>query len=197
MKLTERIKAKIKNKITLNMLVIYLIEGISLIANLIAVISFFGAKNTPKTSPVFYVNNQEFLAWSTVAVIYTLGIILARMKRRWREKNPQPYDQTKQRTVDWANVSSEVDRQKAEIALQNTYKNKTFIRNFSFTLVLSFPIVFLYTRAIQTSLVADTSLFASPWTSLMLTFAFCLPITFAGMLIAEIFDKALALYQGD
>ncbi len=177
----EKIREAI-SKIPLKSYVTFLLEGIGLLANIIALISYFGANNTPETSPNFYINNQEFFAWSTVAVIYTLGIILARMKRRWR----RIYGHTN----DNGNLVYQFFvRNHVEHADWLMYK-----RNFSFTLIIGFPIIFLYVRAIQTSLSSGTS---SPWSSLSTAILVCTPITWAGMIVSSIFDSALSLYEGD
>ena len=63
-----------------------MLELIGLFANLIAIATFFGAINTPKESPNFYINNQEFLVWSLIAGVYTLGLLSTRFKRRWRRR---------------------------------------------------------------------------------------------------------------
>jgi len=170
-------------KISLKSYVIFLLEGIGLVANLIAIISYFGASNTPETSPNFYINNQEFFAWSTVAVIYTLGIILARMKRRWRRIYGHVEDNG---SIFYQLFISNHDVDHSDWLM---YK-----RNFSFTLVIGFPIIFLYVRAIQTSLTSGN---ASPWSSLLTTTLICVPITFAAMIVSSIFDNALSLYEGD
>ena len=169
-------------KIPLKSYVTFLLEGLGLIANIIAIISYFGASNTPETSPNFYINNQEFFAWSTVAVIYTLGIILARMKRRWR------------RMYGHTNESGSLAYQ---IFIQSHVEHADWLmykRNFSFTLVIGFPLIFLYVRAIQTSVNAGN---VSPWSSLFTTVLICIPITLAGMTVSSIFDNALSLYEGD
>lgn len=157
-----------------------LLEAIGLFANLIAIVSFFGIVNTPESSPNFYINNQEFLAWSTIAVIYTLGLILAKMKRRWRNKTSsnQYHD----------NLFSKF------ISYDSGFSWSLYKRNFSFTLVITFPITFLYIRAIQASTTHGT---ASPWTALGTTFLLSFPVTFAGMIISGFFDSALSLYEGD
>jgi len=177
----EKIRESIR-KIPLKTYVTILLEGIGLLANLIAIVTYFGATNTPETSPNFYINNQEFFAWSTVAVIYTLGLIFARMKRRWRNK--YGYDNEGGGLFFKTFISNNV----------NLDDWIMFKRNFSFTLVVSFPIIFLYVRAIQTASTAGT---ASPWSSLLTTVLICVPITFASMNISSIFDNALSLYEGD
>lgn len=168
--------------IPLKSYVIFLLEGIGIIANLIAIVSYFGASNTSDTSPNFYINNQEFFAWSTVAVIYTLGLILARMKRRWRRLYGH-------RNENGNIVYQFFTRARVENADWLMYK-----RNFSFTLLIGFPLVFLYVRAIQTSINAGN---VSPWNSLLITVLICVPVTLGGMVIASIFDNALSLYEGD
>jgi hypothetical protein len=159
------------------------LEGIGLVANLIAIISYFGASNTPETSPNFYINNQEFFAWSTVAVVYTLGIILARMKRRWR----RIYGHTE----DNGSIFYQLFIGGGDVDHDDWLMYK---RNFSFTLVIGFPITFLYVRAIQTSFTSGT---ASPWSSLFATALICVPITLAAKIVSSIFDNALSLYEGD
>ena len=169
-------------KIPLKSYVTFLLEGIGLLANIIALVSYFGASNTPKTSPNFYINNQEFFAWSTLAVVYTLGIILARMKRRWRRIYGHENDG---RSLAY------------QIFVRGPLRHADWLmykRNFSFTLVIGFPIIFLYVRAIQTSLTSGT---ASPWSSLLTTTIICIPINLAAMIVSSIFDNALSLYEGD
>jgi len=168
------------SQIPLKIYVTIILEGIGLLANLIAIVSYFGAKNTPETSPNFYINNQEFFVWSLIAVVYTLGIIMARMKRRWRKM----FTQTTGRERDFINMLFRRDDDNWEM----------FKRDFSFTLVMSFPIIFLYARAIQASASSGT---ASPWASLSTTILVCLPITLMAMIVSSIFDNALALYAGD
>jgi hypothetical protein len=177
----RRVKEYI-SKVSLKTYVTILLEGIGLLANIIAILSYFGAINTPETSPNFYINNQEFFAWSTIAVTYTLGIILARMKRRWRRMFPMNQDS--------GNNFFEMllfDR-------KDDYDWMMFKRNFSFTLVISFPIIFLYVRAIQASASSGTT---SPWVSLFTTILICVPCTLLGMIVSAIFDNALSLYEGD
>lgn len=177
----SKIREKI-NQIPLKTYVVFLLEAIGLLANLIAIISYFGASNTPESSPNFYINNQEFFTWSTIAVIYTLGIILARMKRRWRKK------------YGMRNISSDNIVVLLAFARKDDEDWLFFKRNFSFTLVIGFPIIFLYVRAIQTSLAGEA---ISPWSSLATTLWICLPVTLAGMIVSAIFDNALSLYEGD
>lgn len=168
----NRIRVSI-SKIPLKTYITIMLEGIGLLANLIAIFSYFGALNTPQSSPNFYINNQEFFAWSTVAVTYTLGLILAKMKRRWRKKNPLPSN---------------------DFFSKDNYSSEMFNRNFSFTLVIFFPIIFLYVRAISASVSSGT---ASPWGSLLITLLLCAPIALVGMVLSWIFDHALSLYEGD
>ena len=80
-----RIRESIRNT-PFKTYVTVLLEGIGLFANLIAIVTFFGAVNTPKESSNFYINSQEFLVWSLIAAVYTLGLLSARFKRRWRRR---------------------------------------------------------------------------------------------------------------
>lgn len=158
-----------------------LLEGIGLFANLIAITAFFGANNTPKESENFYVNNQEFLVWSLIAGIYTLGLLSARFKRRWRSKivrDEESFDSSDLRYL----------------FFRGYIHWYMFVRDFCFTLVTIFPLALLYIRALDA---AYTEGVASPWVSLGETAAASVPITFGIMISSSIFDKALSLYSGD
>lgn len=161
-----------------------LLEGMGLFANLIAIASFFGAVNTPKESSNFYINNQEFLVWSLIALFYTLGLLSARFKRRWRRKiegagiEDTPFD------------SSDFGYPFIRSALHW----EILVRDFCFTLASTFPLIYLYIKALDAAYTKGT---ASPWVSLGETASFCIPITFGIMIASSIFDKALSLYAGD
>jgi hypothetical protein len=165
-----------------------MLEGIGLFANILAIITFFGATNTPKSSPNFYVNNQEFFVWSLVAGVYTLGLLGARFKRRWRRKlyetgvEEEYYDQSDKDAFLRANI------------FRSELHYYMFVRDFSFTLAVTFPLTFLYLRALDA---AYTNGVASPWMSLLETLFACVPVTLFIMLASSIFDKALSLYAGD
>lgn len=174
--------------IPLKTYVTILLEGIGLFANIIAIITFFGTQNTPQESPNFYINNQEFFVWSLVAAVYTLGLLSARFKRRWRNKveqagyeeeyyDPNPYSATLKETF-----------------FRSEFHYQMFIRDFSFTLAITFPLTLLYIRAMQA---AATKGVASPWTSLGITILVSIPVAFCIMISSSIFDKALSLYAGD
>jgi hypothetical protein len=157
-----------------------MLEGIGLFANLIAITAFFGANNTPKESENFYINNQEFLVWSLIAGVYTLGLLSARFKRRWR------------RMMEEKGV--EEDYESRWVFFRGYYHWYMFVREFNFTLAIIFPLSFLYIRALD---VAYTDGAASPWITLGETVLACVPITFGIMISSYIFDKALSLYAGD
>jgi hypothetical protein len=163
-----------------------LLEGIGLFANLIAIASFFGARNTPEESPNFYINNQEFLVWSLVAGIYTLGLLSARFKRRWRYKLAE------------AGIEEEYWNHPGDSFRSTFFRSELhyymFVRDFSFTLAITFPLTYLYIRALDA---AYTEGMASPWVSLGETFLASIPVTFFLMIASSIFDKALSLYAGD
>jgi hypothetical protein len=161
-----------------------LLEGIGLFANLIAILTFFGAVNTPEESPNFYINNQEFLVWSLVALIYTAGLLRARFKRRWRKR---VYDAG-------IDEDSFAESDPRWLFFRGKVHFAMFKRDFAFTLATTFPITFLYIRALDA---AYTEGSASPWLSLSETATWCVPVTLGIMLSSSIFDKALSLYAGD
>jgi hypothetical protein len=159
-----------------------LLEGVGLFANLIAIAAFFGANNTPKESSNFYINNQEFLVWSLIAGVYTLGLLSARFKRRWRGMlAKEGYEED---DSDYT----------AYFPFRSAYHRAMFRREFSFTIATTFPLIYLYIRALD---VAYTEGLASPWITLGETALACIPVTFGIMISSAIFDKALSLYSGD
>lgn len=166
-----------------------LLEGIGLLANTIAILTFFGAINTPKESPNFYVNNQEFLVWSLVAGVYTLGLLSARFKRRWRRRmaesgfNEKSYDSG----IEYSALIYQFFRSDLHLEM--------FKRDFAFTLAVTFPLTLLYMRAWQSA--QDFNVFASPWYSLSCSAFVCIPVALTVMFASSIFDKALSLYIGD
>lgn len=162
-----------------------LLEGMGLIANTIAIITFIGARNTPKESPNFYINNQEYFVWTLIAVVYTLGLISARFKRRWRKK-------VQERSGDA--IFDERFGIFKEMFFGNALNYQMFVRNFSFTLVTAFPLTFVYIRAMQAVQSGGTS---SPWNALGTSVLVWVPVTLLIMLSSSIFDKALSLYAGD
>lgn len=160
-----------------------MLELIGLFANMIAIVTFFGAVNTPKESPNFYINNQEFFMWSLIAGVYSLGLLGARFKRRWR-----------QRVLASDYVEEPWDTRKKMFS--SNLKRDIFVRDFCFTLLVTFPLSLLYMRAYQTATNPD-GFFFSPWVSLWVTVWFCLPITLFIMMVSSIFDKAMSLFAGD
>jgi len=169
-----------------------LLEGIGLFANLIAITSFFGAVNTPKESPNFYINNQEFLVWSLIAGTYTLGLLGARFKRRWRSKIHRAG--IEEEYYNNLRVGAFLTGYWKETFFRSELHYQMFVRDFCLTLAATFPLSFLYIRALDA---AYTKGMASPWVSVGETFWACVPITFGIMLSSSIFDKALALFAGD
>ena len=159
-----------------------LLTGIGLFANLIAIATFFGAVNTPKESPNFYINSQEFLVWSLISVVYGLGLISAKFKRRWRQK-----------MLDSGYEDFELDV--SQTMFTSTLRRDQFSRDFCLTLLVVFPLFFLYMRALQTA-ASESSQF-SPWLSLWATALFCIPITLFMILVSNLFDKALSLFADD
>lgn len=159
-----------------------LLEGIGLFANIIAITAFFGATNTPEESPNFYINNQEFLVWSLIAGVYTLGLLSARFKRRWR------------RLMYEKGIEEDDNDYGRHLPFRSVYHSYMFKREFSFTLAITFPLTLLYIRALDA---AYTEGMASPWVSLGETVGACCFVTIGIMISSSIFDKALSLYAGD
>ena len=171
------------SRIPLKSYVTFILEALGLVANLIAVGTFLGAINTPKESPNFYINSQEFFVWSLIAMIYVFGLTSARIKRRWRAKMlRRGYEVVE---YDWGRDTL--------IARSNLHWDM-FQRDFSFTLAASFVLTFLYVRAMQAALTQGT---ASPWSAFGTTLLVWIPVTFGVMIMSSILDKALSLYEGD
>ena len=187
-RLFQRIREFFENNPFKTYVTIFL-EGIGLFANIIAIVTFFGAQNTPRESPNFYINNQEFFVWSLIAVVYTLGLISARFKRRWRRKLAEGgYEE------EYYDKSNPYNMTFKKTFFRSPLHYHMFVRDFSFTLATTFPLSLLYVRAMQAAVTEGT---ASPWTSLGITVLTCLPVTFCIMISSSIFDKALSLYAGD
>jgi hypothetical protein len=170
-------------RIPLKSYVSFILETLGLFANLIAVGTFLGAINTPKDSPNFYINSQEFFVWSLIAMIYVFGLISARIKRRWRQKMLEKGYVVKE--YHWGTETL--------IARSNLHWDM-LQRDFSFTLAASFVLTFLYVRAMQAAVTEGA---ASPWSAFGTTLLVWLPVTFGIMVMSSIIDKALSLYEGD
>jgi hypothetical protein len=169
--------------IPLKSYVTFILEALGLFANLIAVATFLGAINTPKESPNFYINSQEFFVWSLIAMIYVFGLISARIKRRWRRK-----------MLERGYVVKDYNLGTQTIFARSNLHWDMFQRDFSFTLAASFILTFLYVRAMQAALTEGT---ASPWSAFGMTLLVWIPVTFGVMIMSSIIDKALSLYEGD
>jgi hypothetical protein len=163
----------------------FALEAIGLFANLIAIATFFGAVNTPKESPNFYINNQEFLVWSLIALIYTTGLINARFKRRWRTRMlASGYEDEE---FNWYDHPQ-------RLLFKSRLRQEMFQRDFAFTLVIAFPLTYLYIRALDSAYTKGAS---SPWTTLSETATWLIPITFGIIIASSIFDNAMSLFAGD
>jgi hypothetical protein len=160
--------------------VTFILESLGLFANLIAVATFLGAINTPKESPNFYINSQEFFVWSLIATVYVFGLISARIKRRWRRKM-------------FANGYKDDIVERWDF-FRGHFHWDMFVREFSFTIAVTFILTFLYVRAMQAALSEGT---ASPWLAFGITILAWIPVTFGVMIMSAILDKALSLYEGD
>lgn len=160
-----------------------ILEGLGLFANIIAIGTFLGAINTPKDSPNFYINSQEFFVWSLIASVYIFGLISAKIKRRWRRK-----------VLGRGYIVKEYDRVYESVFFASNLHRDMFQRDFSFTLAATFILTFLYVRAMQAALSQGI---ASPWSAFGTTLLAWLPVTFGVMIMSSILDRALSLYEGD
>ena len=124
--------------------------------------------------------------------MYTLGLLSARFKRRWRRKLTEAG--VEEVYYERSRVSAFLDLSIKEAFFRGELHYFMFVRDFSFTLAVTFPLTLLYIRALDA---AYTKGMASPWVSLGETTLACIPVTFGIMLSSSIFDKALSLYAGD
>jgi hypothetical protein len=154
---------------------------IGLIVDVIALLSFIGLVNTPKDSPLFYINSQEFLVWSLIALMYALGFFNAKVADRWAE------------------MSKEIENielmPRLQVLLSNAYERKQnlqlklFGRRYALALLTSFPFDYLYIRA-ATAALSDGK--ALPWIAFLVTIPLSFIITFVIMFIGSLFYFAMS-----
>jgi hypothetical protein len=191
MSLLDKLIAKLQ-KVPPQKYVNVIIVGIGLTADLISLGLFFGAINTPVTGSNFYVNSREFLAWVLFAIIYSVGLLNAYLRRRWRKLYG---DIRADHSI--FNLFAKIDtttygpdKEQAHIKFRN------FQRDFSSLYVVMFPVTFLYSRAITATQHA-TGVTSSPWGDISLSAFFAFPITVTMMVISSMFDFALSIFVGD
>jgi hypothetical protein len=154
---------------------------IGLIVDVITLFSFIGLVNTPKESPLFYINSQEFLVWSLIAVTYALGYFNAKVADRW------------------AGMTREIERidlmPNLQVLLSNAYERKEnlqlklFGRRYALALLTSFPFDYLYIRAAIASFSGGKG---SPWIAFVIAVPLSFIITFIVMFIGWLFYSAMS-----
>lgn len=172
---------------TLQQYVNALLVGIGLTADLISLSLFFGAINTSPSGSNFYVNSREFLAWLLLAVLYSLGIINAYIRRRWRTKYGGEMNHSVLNLM-WATGTN--DEEESWKLVSN------FQRDFSFMYVQSFLFTFLFSRAISASEFA-TSLTPSPWGDIMAAAGINIVVALAMMVVTSMFDFSMSMFVGE
>lgn len=168
---------------------------IGLVADVISLALFFEAIQTSPTQSNFYINSREFLAWALVAIIYSLGLVNAWIRRRWKEKFGNEMGSNSVFNffaVISLGTSSPIfsDYEKHKINWNN------FKRDFSFLFVVLFPIVFLFSRAL-TATEDATGITGSPWGDLLVSFLNTIWVTLLMMVVTSMFDFAMSMFVGD
>ena len=160
---------------------------IGLAADVISLALFFGAINSPPNGSNFYINSREYLAWVLVASVYSIGLINAWIRRRWRIKFGNDYGHSISNIVFFLGLSSDP---KDSMKLQN------FKRDYSVLFVLLFPFVFLFSRAI-TATENNTGITGSPWGDLAATVLTTSIVTPVMMLVTSMFDFTMSMFVGE
>ena len=153
MLLIERLKRPF-SKISYKQWIEFIAMLIGLFVDVVALLSYIGFVNTPKTSPLFYVNSQEFLVWSLIALLYALGYFNAKISNRWQRMNAE-IEQIKLSDPTWMFNKK-----------RNMLEEKWFTRRYSLALITSFPFDYLYIRAATAALSHGE---ASPWIAFVVT----------------------------
>jgi hypothetical protein len=154
---------------------------IGLIVDVIALFSFIGLVNTPKDSPLFYINSQEFLVWSLIAVIYALGYFNAKVADRWSQMSREI--ESIELMDSLQAYFSKADQRKSRL------KEKLFGRRYALALLTSFPFDYLYIRAATASFSGGKAL---PWTAFVIAVPISFIITFIVMFIGWLFYSAMS-----
>ncbi|WP_420641404.1 hypothetical protein [Candidatus Leptofilum sp.] len=166
---------------------------IGLAADIISLALFFGAIQSPPTQSNFYVNNREFLAWVLVAIIYSLGLINAWVRRRWKEKFG---NEKGDNSIFNFFAILELSNSHSSNYEKHKIKWKNFQRDFSFLFIILFPIVFLFSRAL-TATETTTSITGSPWGDLQIALFHTTWVSILMMVVTSMFDFAMSMFVGD
>ncbi|MBT3323494.1 MAG: hypothetical protein HN392_14505 [Anaerolineae bacterium] len=150
---------------------------IGLFVDVVALLSFISFVNTPKESPLFYVSSQEFLVWSLIAVLYSLGYFNAKISKRWEDLNKEV------KHIEINDFSWMFNKKR------DFLKAQWFQRRYSLALITSFPFDYLYFRAASASFSQGE---ASPWIAFILAFVLSPLIAVFVLLLGDIFRAALS-----
>ena len=150
---------------------------VGLFVDVITLISFFGVVHTPPTSSNYYANNQEYLVWSLIALIYSIGFIHALILRRWRKLY-------REHSINYHQSFKSISHYQEEISM----------RELAALLIISFPFTYLYIRAAMAAASPDSS---SPWAALLLTSIACWIVGLGLFFVGRGFDKAFSLFSGE
>lgn len=154
---------------------------IGLIVDVITLFSFIGLVNTPKESPLFYINSQEFLVWSLIAVMYALGYFNAKVADRWSAMSREIESIE---LMDYLQAYfSKADQRKSRL------QGKLFGRRYALALLTSFPFDYLYIRAATASISNGKAL---PWIAFMIAVPISFIITFIIMFLGWLFYSAMS-----
>lgn len=187
MQLLERV-ANAVNRVHPQKVVNAVIVLIGLAADLIALGLFFGVLHTPVEGSNFYVNSREFLAWVLMAIIYSVGLLNAWVRRRWR----RTYG-TRGADHSVLNLFYVFDLTKGAA---EDRKIRNWKRDFSYAYVVMFPITFLYARAVAASTDA-TGITPSPWGDVVMSALITVPVALGTMIVTSMFDFTMSLFKGD
>ena len=149
---------------------------IGLIVDSITLVSYIGFIYTPTESPSFYENSQEFLVWSLIALIYSLGLVNALILRRWRSLFKKKSTSLRFRFVIWK------------------YDDVIFGRAYAWSVITTFPFTYLYTRAISVALSGGNF---SAWGSFFLSVVLVWIVALMMLGVTHLFDAAFSLYSGE
>ena len=173
-----------------------LLVSIGLLADIISLFLFFSAINTPVEGSNFYINSNEYLSWILVALVYSIGLLNAYWRRRWRKL----YGDSKADHSIIRNLSAFFDLEVILGGKEDDEKQKirkqNFKRDFSLLYAVMFPITFLFNRAITASENA-TGITESPWGDLLYTAFISVFVAIGMMMVTSIFDYTMSMFIGD
>ena len=170
-----------------------IIVSVGLLADLISLGLFFGAIHTPETGSNFYVNSREYLAWVLLALVYSFGLANAFIRRRWRRLYGEKI--ADHSVLNFLYIFAQSDGL-GRVDEASVTKARNFKRDFSLVYIITLPVTFLYTRAINATVNA-TNVTPSPWGDVLQAIFIAIPSTIGMMIITSMFDFALSMFSGD